>query len=132
MDISPIDSARRLASDFNVIIHDNFKPGEPTRNKASPQKIVTYREREDRVYRLLAEYCKYLEDCRIRYAPHSPEERPHPLFVHSLHNLEISRYYQKILIFRIQNECTEFIKENNNKSARIFSVIESNDTIIIY
>lgn len=24
--LSPIDSAKRLASDFNVLIHDNFKP----------------------------------------------------------------------------------------------------------
>lgn len=40
--LSPIDSARRLADDFNVIIHDDFNPREQTRINDSPQKIVTY------------------------------------------------------------------------------------------
>lgn len=63
--LSPIDSAKKLASDFNVAIHDDFNLREQTHNKASPQKIVTYRERENKAYRLLADYCKYLEDCRV-------------------------------------------------------------------
>lgn len=37
--LSSIDSAKRLAADFNVLIHDDFKPKEQARNKASPQNI---------------------------------------------------------------------------------------------
>ena len=109
--LSPIDSAKRLASDFNVAIHDDFNPREQTRNKASPQKIITYREQENKAYRLLADYCKYLEDCRIRYAPHSPEERLHPLFVTTLCESEQFRYYRDIFIYGDFEERKAFIEQ---------------------
>lgn len=109
--LSPIDSAKRLASDFNVLIHDDFKPKGQARNQASPQRIVTYRERENRAYRLLAGYCKYLEDCRKRYAPLSPEERPHPLFVTALCELEMFRYYRDLFIYGEFEERKAFIEE---------------------
>lgn len=109
--LSPIDTAKRLASDFNVLIHDDFKSKGQARNQASPQMIVTYRERENRTYRLLADYCKYLEDCRIRYAPLSPEERPHPLFVTALCELEMFRYYRDIFIYGDFEERKAFIEQ---------------------
>lgn len=109
--LSPIDSAKRLASDFNVAIHDDFNPREQTRNKASPQKIVTYREQENKAYRLLADYCKYLEDCRIRYAPHSPEERLHQLFVTTMCESEQFRYYRDIFIYGDFEERKAFIEQ---------------------
>ena len=117
--LSPIDSARRLASDFNVLIHDDFKPKGQTSNKASPQRIVTYREQENRAYRLLAGYCKYLENCRIRYAPHSPEERPHPLFVTALSELEMFRYYRDLFIYGDFEERKAFIEEQAELLDRI-------------
>ena len=121
--LSPIDSAKRLASDFNVLIHDDFKPKGQTRNKTSPQRIVTYRERENRTYRLLADYCKYLEDCRIRYAPHTPEERPHPLFVTALCELELFRYYRDIFIYGDYNERKAFIEEQGELLEAISSIL---------
>lgn len=121
--LSPIDSARRLASDFNVLIHDDFKSKGEVRNKASPQKIVTYRERENRAYRLLADYCKYLEDCRIRYAPHTPEERPHPLFVTALSELEMFRYYRDLFIYGDFEERKAFIEEQGELLEAISSIL---------
>ena len=120
--LSPIDSAKRLASDFNVLIHDDFKPKGQARNQASPQRIVTYRERENRAYRLLADYCKYLEDCRIRYAPHSPEERPHPLFVTALSELEMFRYYRDLFIYGDFEERKAFIEEQAELLDRIAAI----------
>ena len=111
--LSPIDSAGRLASDFNVIIHDDFKPKGHTRNKDSPQKEFTYREQENKAYRLLADYCKYLKDCRIRYAPHTPEERPHPLFVTALCELEMFRYYRDLFIYGDFEERKAFTEEQS-------------------
>ncbi|MGN1089775.1 MAG: CHC2 zinc finger domain-containing protein [Huintestinicola sp.] len=121
--LSPIESARRLATDFNVIIHDDFNPREQTRNKASPQRMVAYRERENRAYRLLVDYCKYLEDCRIRYAPHSPDERPHPLFVTALCELEMFKYYRDIFIYGDYNERKAFIEEQGKLLEAISSVL---------
>ena len=124
--LSPIDSARRLAADFNVLIHDEYNPKEQTRNKASPQKIVTYKEQENRAYRLLADYCKYLEDCRIRYAPHTPEERPHPLFVTALSELEMFRYYRDLFIYGDFEERKAFIEEQGKLLERIAHINHGN------
>lgn len=124
--LSPIDSARRLADDFNVLIHDDFKPKGQVRNKASTQRIVTYRERENKAYRLLAEYCKYLEDCRVRYAPHSPEERPHPLFVTALCELEMFRYYRDLFIYGDFEERKAFIEQQGELLSRISRINSQN------
>lgn len=100
--LSPIESAKRLAADFNIIVHDDYGNRSQIRNKSSPpHKVIPYKERENRAYRLLSDYCKYLEDCQTRYAPHSPEERPHPLFVTALCELEMFRYYRDIFIYRV-------------------------------
>lgn len=124
--LSPIDSARRLADDFNVLIHDDFKPKGQVRNKASTQRIVTYRERENKAYRLLAEYCKYLEDCRVRYAPHSPEEHPHPLFVTALCELEMFRYYRDLFIYGDFEERKAFIEQQGELLSRISRINSQN------
>lgn len=121
--LSPIDSAKRLATYFNVIIHDDFKPKGQARNKAFPQRIVTYRERENMAYRLLADYCKYLEKCRIRYAPHTPEERPHPLFVNALCEMEMFRYYRDLFIYGDFEERKAFIEEQGKLLEAISSVL---------
>lgn len=124
--LSPIDSARRLASDFNVLIHDDFKPKEHTRNKDSPQRVVTYRERENRTYRLLADYCKYLEECRKSNAPQSPEECPHPLFVTALCELEMFRYYRDLFIYGDFEERKAFIEKQGKLLERIAHINHGN------
>lgn len=124
--LSPIDSARRLAADFNILIHDDFKPKGQARNKASPQRIVTYKEQENKAYRLLAGYCKYLEDCRKQYAPHSPEERPHPLFVTALCELEMFRYYRDLFIYGDFEERKAFIEEQRELLERISRINSGN------
>ena len=85
--------------------------------------LVKYKERENRAYRLLADYCKYLEDCRIRYAPHTPEERPHPLFVTALSELEMFRYYRDIFIYGDYNERKAFIEEQGKLLEAISSIL---------
>ena len=113
--LSSIESARRLAADFNIIVNDDYGNGSQIRNKASPpHKIIPYREQENRAYRLLSNYCKYLEDCRIRYAPHSPEENLHPLFVTALCELEQYKYYRDLFIYGDFEERKAFIEQQTD------------------
>lgn len=86
--------------------------------------MITYKERENRAYRLLADYCKYLEDCRIRYAPHSPEERPHPLFVTALCELEMFRYYRDLFIYGDFEERKAFTEEQEDLLDRIAAIFK--------
>lgn len=118
--LSPIDSAKRLAEDFNIIVHDDYGNGNQTRSKASsPHKVIPYRQQENRAYRLLSDYCKYLEDCRTRYAPHSPEENPNPLFVTALCELEQFRYYRDIFIYGDYEKRKAFIEQQTELLDRI-------------
>lgn len=117
LELSPIKSARRLATDFNIPIHDDLIHRSQIRSP--PHKIIPYREQENRAYRLLSEYCKYLEGCRTRYAPHSPEENPNPLFVTALCELEQFRYYRDIFIYGDYEKRKAFIEQQTELLDRI-------------
>lgn len=44
LNLSSIESAKRLAADFNIPIHDDFKHRSHIRNKSSPpHNVITYR-----------------------------------------------------------------------------------------
>lgn len=118
--LSPIESAERLATDFGVHICRNYQPG----RKISPsQPIVTYKEKENKAYMLLDRYCKYLEDCRVRYAPRSPDEAPHPLFAAALCESEQYKYYRDLFIFGSFEERKKFIEDNAALLYRIENVL---------
>ena len=58
------------------------------------------------------EVLAYLEDCRTKYAPGTPQDAIHPLFVLSLHQLELYRYYRDIFIYNDTEERMTFIEEH--------------------
>ena len=72
---------------------------------------------------LLDRYCKYLEDCRVRYAPRSPDETPHPLFVAALCESEQYKYYRDLFIFGNFEERKKFIEDNAALFYRIENVL---------
>ena len=110
---SPIDTARRLAADFGIVTHNDIKPTYRTHPSAAPHvSRINSKEKEERAYRLLSVYCRYLEDCRTKYAPGTPQDAIHPLFVLSLHQLELYRYYRDIFIYNDTEERMTFIEEH--------------------
>lgn len=110
---SPIDAARRLAADFGIVVHSDVKPAYRTYHSAAPHvSRINNKEKEERAYRLLSAYCRYLEDCRTIYAPRTPQDAIPPLFVLSLHQLELYRYYLDIFIYNDTEERMAFIKEH--------------------
>ncbi len=110
---SPIDAARRLAADFGIVTHNDIKPTYRTHPSAAPHvNRINSKEKEERAYRLLSVYCRYLEDCRTKYAPGTPQDAIHPLFVLSLHQLELYRYYRDIFIYNDTEERMTFIEEH--------------------
>lgn len=110
---SPIDAARRLAADFGIVTHNDIKPTYRTHPSAAPHvSRINCKEKEERAYRLLSVYCRYLEDCRTKYAPGTPQDAIHPLFVLSLHQLELYRYYRDIFIYNDTEERMTFIEEH--------------------
>ena len=124
--LSPIDSAKRLATDFNVLINYDLKPKEQEHYNPPPQRAVTYKEQENRAYKLLDNYCKYLEACRMQYASHSPEEHLHPLFVTALCELEMFRYYRDLFIYGDFEKRKAFIERQGELLDRISRINSGN------
>ena len=114
--LSPIDSARRLASDFNVIIHEDYSRQAHTYHRIiKPEPgTPTPKEIEKAAYRLICRYCDYLEHNIKAHASHGPEEQPHPLFVEAINNIEMFRYYKDLFIYESIDERMNFIYENSS------------------
>jgi len=71
---------------------------------------MKYRQQEQKTFRLLNDYCLFLEKWREDYRPETPEEEPHPLFVESLMKYEQYNYYRDIFITGTQDERREFME----------------------
>lgn len=123
--LSPIDSARRLAADFNVIIHDDNTNKHHTYHRTGQAvlKTPTPHETENNAYRLICRYCDYLEHNLKAYAPHNPQEPIHPLFLEAINNIELFRYYKEIFINESFEERMSFISSNAAMLDRIYYVL---------
>ena len=108
--LPPYRAAQKLAQDFNIMAGDNFNNMKPL--KSSRQ---SYLEQESRTFKMLNQYCRFLEGCREKYKPGSPSDEPHPLFVESLHNYEKYNYYRDIFIAGSEEERTQFMNDFKNE-----------------
>ena len=103
--LSPIESAEKLARDFGIA-HSR----EPTSIK---EKIsyYSYVQKEQRALLLLTRYCDFLEECQKQYAPKSMDEPVHPLFIESIKNLEMYKYFRGFFMDASKEERKEFITD---------------------
>lgn len=123
--LPPIDSARRLAADFNVIIHDDNtnKHHIYHRTGQAVSKAPRPYETENNAYRLICRYCDYLEHNLRAYAPHTPQEPIHPLFLEAINNIELFRYYKEIFIYESFKERMNLISSNAATLDRIYHLL---------
>jgi hypothetical protein len=106
--LSPMSAAQKLAQDFGIAVFGERKtPKVSIKAKIQHYNIAL---QEERAYRLLNDYCGYLSACRQIYAPKSPEETAHPLFLRSF-DLEKHQYYRDIFIDGTKDERQGFIRD---------------------
>jgi hypothetical protein len=116
--LSPTHAAEKLAQDFGVVV-DNRVYDRKASIKAK-MKSYDYEIKERRAYRLLSDYCSYLKQCRRNYAPTNCDERPNPLFMQSLSELDKFVHYTETFITGTKDEKIAFMKD----FANVLSVIE--------
>ena len=78
------------------------------------EKKETQREKEQKAFRILSDYCRILRDYRERYRPVKPDSEPNPLFAESIMNLEAYEYYCNIFISGTQEERKRFLEERGD------------------
>lgn len=98
--LSPKEAAEKLASDFGVS-YDSKGRASPKAVKQKtkiPEELQFYQAVE-RCFRAYADYLHLLKQWKVEYAPHSPEEEWHPLFVEALQKQSCVEYLLDTLLF---------------------------------
>lgn len=105
LSLSQYDAAKKLADDFGITY--DRTDGRYASKAFSPSKSAN---KYDEIVRLFQEYTAILEARKERYAPISPNEEFHPLYVESIHELPEYQYFLDILVKGSDAERNEFIK----------------------
>ena len=89
--LSLLQAAEKLATDFGLSATDNFQPlpCKPVEKPLSPK---------EQFYKILCGYRSLLANWRMAYAPKNPEASLHPCFVASLHYADRVQYLLDILL----------------------------------
>jgi len=103
--LPPYHAAQKLAQDFNIIQGNSYQNMKP---RISEQ--MRYYQQEQKTFRLLNDYCLFLEKWREDYDPKTPDEDFHPLFIESLMKYEQYNYYRDVFIAGTEGERREFMK----------------------
>lgn len=100
--LTQYEAAKKVCSDFGII-HLGDKP-------IVRQKIVVegQREKEQRVFHILSDYCSLLRRFRSEFAPKSDSEEPNTLSVESLVKLEVYEHYCDIFTSGSKEERNDF------------------------
>ncbi len=123
-DMTLHDAARKLADDFGI-----WTPA-PSRGMiqrsqtpcAARKPVIRNetKELEELYHSILCDYYRRLRRWREQYAPQSPTEDYHPLFVEALKNDAYIEYLLDILMYGNDSERAELIKQH----AHTISVLE--------
>ena len=98
--VSPKEAALMLAQDFSVPYEDREPPGRSRRPKPrqeSPEQ--QFKRMERHCFRVLSDYHNLLHRWKRDYAPKTPEEEWHPLFVEALQKQSHVEYLLDVLLF---------------------------------
>ena len=102
--ITALEAAQKLAADFGI-------------REARPSvlaKLKTYQtqaENEKLCFRVLREYLHILQDWKKKYAPQTPQEKPHEHFVEACHMLECTQYMVDQLTIGSSKERTKLVAD---------------------
>lgn len=107
--LAPIDTARKLAADFGIGTTERMS-GKKAAIKEK-MSFYSYEAQEQRVYKILVNYCEFLNKCRVDYAPTQFTEELHPLFVQAITDSPKFEYYRDIFITGSKDECLAFLKD---------------------
>ena len=90
-DLNKKEAAEKLAQDFGVFYDGRAPPRRTVHAKSDAQK---YKEAEQYCFRVLADYFHLLRKWEKEFAPASPEDAWHPLFVEAL---QMNAYVEYLL-----------------------------------
>ena len=132
--LQPLEAARKLTGDFGLNQTgqkaDRGKP--PPKNYVRTGRLQWQEWRREKQFResvahMTAVYCDYfrlLNDWSCRYAPGSPDEEYHPLFVEAMQKTDQVKYLLDILQFETIEDKVSIIIDKGEETKNIERRIE--------
>ena len=122
--VSPKEAALMLAQDFSIPYEDKEPPGRSRRPKPRQESPEQQFKRMERYcFRVLSDYHNLLRHWKRDYAPKTPEQAWHPLFVEALQKQSHVEYLLDVLLFSDMRERAALIasygKEVRNLERRM-------------
>ena len=122
--VSPKEAALMLAQDFSIPYEDKEPPGRSRRlhpRQETPEQ--QFKRMERYCFRVLSDYHNLLRRWKRDYAPKTPDEEWHPLFVEALQKQSHVEYLLDVLLFSDMEERAALIasygKEARNLERRM-------------
>jgi hypothetical protein len=113
---TPLDAVREinrsfhLGFDLDAPASDAAIQNARRQRKAAQERKRRFDEWENCAVIIFIAYLRFLRECRETYAPHSPEDDFHPLFLESLHKLDYTEYvFEEIFIISGTEERMKFL-----------------------
>ena len=113
--VSPKEAALMLAQDFSIPYEDKEPPSRsrrPQPRQESPEQ--QFKRMERYCFRVLSDYHNLLRRWKRDYAPKTPEEEWHPLFVEALQKQSHVEYLLDVLLFGEIEEQAALITDYGN------------------
>lgn len=111
------DAAMKLADDLGIVYDNRQKPTvKPHIREPTPEQ--KYRQEEMHCYKVLCEYFHLLQKWEQQYAPQTPEDDLHPLFVEALQRKSYTEYLLDSFLDGSPEERWELVAQQGKAFAR--------------
>lgn len=112
------EAAIKLADDFGIPYDSRQKPSvRPHIREPTPEQ--KYRQEENHCYRVLTDYFHLLREWKKQYAPATPEDEWHPLFVEALQRESYIEYLLDILLYGTPEEKKALVAEQRKEVMKL-------------
>lgn len=116
--LNNLGAAVKLASDFGIS-YDNKGRASPRPVKKKLSEELRLKQAELQCFRILSDYNHLLEKWKTKYAPETPGEKWHPLFVEALQKQTCTEYLLDTLLGGTVEEKAAIVKEHGKEVMRI-------------
>lgn len=101
--LTPYEAAGKLITDMGLTVTEEnrpeVQPGIRQKAKRERTEKQQFEQAVNRIYNVYCDYFHLLNDWAERYAPKSPDEDFHPLFVEAMHQREYVEYLLDLLLY---------------------------------
>lgn len=116
--LSSKQAAIKLADDFGIAYDSRQKPTvKPHIREPTPEQKFKQEERHS--YKVLCKYFHLLQKWEQQYAPQTPEDDLHPLFVEALQRKSYIEYLLDIFLYGSSEEQKELIAEQRKEVMKL-------------